>query len=226
MIKNKKLIIVGDSSFAEIAYEYFSHDSAYEVVSFCVEKSHLSKTSLFNLPVISFETLTSIYPPENFDIFVAIPYAELNQLRSRLMNEAKNKGYTLASYISSKAFVWQNVKIGEHCFIFENNTIQPFVEIKKNVVLWSGNHVGHHSIIENNCFISSHVVISGHCHIKRNSFLGVNSTIANNVTIGEYNWLSPNVTIMRNTPDESLFKTNTTKPYEINTLSFFKVNKQ
>ena len=54
----------------------------------------------------------------------------------------RNKGYQPASYISSNAFVWSNAKIGDHCFIFENNTVQPFVEIGDNVILWSGNHIG------------------------------------------------------------------------------------
>ena len=42
-----KLIIVGDSAFAEIAYEYFTNDSNYEVVAFSVEDKFLSKKVLF-----------------------------------------------------------------------------------------------------------------------------------------------------------------------------------
>ena len=38
MEKKHKLVIVGDSAFAEVAYEYFSWDSDYEVVGFSVEK--------------------------------------------------------------------------------------------------------------------------------------------------------------------------------------------
>jgi len=219
----KKLIIVGDSSFAEIAFEYFSYDSPFEVVAFSVETKHINKQQLLGLPVIPFEELTQLYPVEEFYVYVAIPYTQLNQLRTRLMNSAKLSGYSLASYISSQAFVWENAVLGEHCFIFENNTIQPFVCIDDNVILWSGNHIGHHSIIEKNCFISSHVVISGHCTIKKNSFLGVNATIANNVTIGSFNWLSPNVTIMRDSPDNSLFKISANKPHDLTTSKFFKV---
>ncbi len=32
----KNLVIVGDSAFAEVAYEYFTHDSPYTVVAFAV----------------------------------------------------------------------------------------------------------------------------------------------------------------------------------------------
>lgn len=176
-IKNRKLIIIGDSSFAEIAYEYFTYDSDYEVVAFSVEKAFLKQEKLMELPIVPYEDIAKIYPAHSHSVYVAIPYSELNQLRTRLVNNAKSLGYSLASYISSQAFVWRNVNIGEHCFIFEHNTIQPFVEIGDNVVLWSGNHIGHHSIIEKNCFISSHVVISGHCLIKQNSFLGVRKSV-------------------------------------------------
>ncbi len=37
MGKTRKLIIVGAGEFAEIAYEYFSYDSEYDVVAFAVE---------------------------------------------------------------------------------------------------------------------------------------------------------------------------------------------
>lgn len=183
MIKTRKLIIVGDSSFAEIAYEYFKYDSVYDVVAFSVEKEYLKQTSLFGLPVVPFEELTQTYNPQHYDIFVATVYKQLNRLRTRLYLQAKEWGYGIASYISSKAFVWPNAQIGEHCFIFENNVVQPFVKLGTNVVLWSGNHIGHHSVIRDNCFMASHVVISGHCDIGENCFFGVNCTVADQVKI-------------------------------------------
>ena len=62
--------------------------------------------------------------------------------------------------------------------------MQPFVTIGNNVVLWSGNHIGHHSTIDDDCFISSHVVVSGFCHVGKACFMGVNSTVSNNTSIG------------------------------------------
>ena len=41
--KNKKLIIVGDGEFGEIAYEYFTYDSEYEVEAFAVERKLIWK---------------------------------------------------------------------------------------------------------------------------------------------------------------------------------------
>jgi sugar O-acyltransferase (sialic acid O-acetyltransferase NeuD family) len=184
MEKTRKLVLIGDSAFAEIAFEYFQHDSEYDVVAFCVEREFLKRDSLFGLPVIPMEEIETRYPPAEHSFFAANVYTQGNQLRTRLYEAAKAKGYRPASFISPHAFVWRNSKIGEHCFIFENNVVQPFVTIGDNVVLWSGNHIGHHSTIGSNCFISSHVVVSGFCRVGEACFMGVNSTVSNNTNIG------------------------------------------
>ena len=107
--------------------------------------------------------------------------------------------------------------------MFEDNTVQPFVRIGENVVLWSGNHVGHHTAIEPHVFVSSHVVISGFCSIGAHSFLGVNATIANNVKVGADNWIGPNVAVMKDTPEGALFKTEQPEPARVSALRFFRV---
>jgi sugar O-acyltransferase (sialic acid O-acetyltransferase NeuD family) len=197
----KDLIIVGNTSFAEIAYEYFQHDSAYEVVAFSVERDYLHEDRLLELPVVAFEKLESVFEPEQHSFFVACTYTHRNKLRTRLYRLAKEKGYSPASYISSNAFVWRNCDIGEHCFIFEDNTVQPYTRIGANSVLWSGNHIGHHSTIKDHCFISSHVVISGHCEIGRSCFLGVNSTVSNNVVIGDDCVVGAGALVIGDVPD-------------------------
>lgn len=183
MAKDKKLVIVGAGEMAMIAYEYFTYDSDYEVSGFAVEREYLAEETLYNLPIVPFEDIEHHFSPNEFEAFVAIPASQLNRLRTRLYNATKSKNYKCATYISSRAFVWRNVKIGDNCFIFENNTIQPFVEIGNNVVLWSGNHIGHRTVIEDNCFLSSHVVVSGYCRVGSGSFLGVNATINDRITI-------------------------------------------
>ena len=223
MSKTRKLIIVGDSAFAEIAFEYFDADSNYEVVAFSVERAFLKREVSMGLRVVAFEDIEATFDPAEHDVYVATVYTQLNRLRARLAASAKAKGYALASYVSSRAFVWRNVEIGEHCFIFEDNTVQPFVRIGDNVVLWSGNHVGHHSTIRSNCFVSSHVVISGFCDIGENSFLGVNATISNNDTNVLDNWIGQASVIMRDTQDGDFFAARPSEASKVSALRFFKI---
>jgi sugar O-acyltransferase (sialic acid O-acetyltransferase NeuD family) len=222
-VKERKLVIVGDSAFAEIAYEYFTHDSPYQVVGFSVEQAYLQKKAFWGLPVVPFEEIASRFAPADHDIFVAITYPQLNRLRERLFKEAKVLGYGLASYVSSQAFVWHNVKLGEHCFIFENNVVQPFVTLGANVILWSGNHIGHHSTIGDHCFISSHVVVSGFVAMGSHCFAGVNATISNNVTIAPDCWIGPGSIIVKDTEPGAFYKATRTDSAQVSTYRYFKV---
>ncbi len=201
MGNRRQLIIVGDTAFAEIAFEYFTTDTDYEVVAFSVERNYLKQDSLFGLPVVAFEELETLYKPRDHRFFVAATYSQLNALRRRLYSQTKQKGFLPASYTSPHAFVWKNCKIGEHCFVFENNVIQPFVRLGRDVILWSGNHIGHHSVIGNHCFISSHVVVSGFVDIGEGCFLGVNSTISNNVSIGANCLIGAGALVLGDVPD-------------------------
>jgi sugar O-acyltransferase (sialic acid O-acetyltransferase NeuD family) len=218
---NRQLVIVGDSAFAEIAHEYFTHDSEYDVAGFAVERDYLQRDSLAGLPVVAFDEIAKRFPPRDHDVYVATVYTELNRLRTRLANTAARQGYRLASYVSSRAFVWPNAEIGEHCFIFEGNVIQPFVRIGRNVVLWSGNHVGHHSVIGDNCFVSSHVVVSGFVIVGRNCFLGVNSTFANNIAIGDDVWVGPHVVVTKDVEAGTFLKPAESGRGSRTTLEFF-----
>lgn len=207
-----KIVIIGDGETAELAYEYFTHDSSHEVVAFSVEREYAKKETLFGLPVVHFEDLERIYPPAEYSAFVAISYTQLNRVRARLYQAAKQKGYQIVSYVSSRAFVWHNAEIGENCFILENNVIQYAVRVGHNVVMWSGNHVGHQTVIHDNVFVSSHVVISGYCEIGENCFLGVNSCLANNIAIGKDCLIGMGAVVTKNTEERKVYVGNPAKP--------------
>lgn len=211
-MEKSKLVVVGDGETAEIAYEYFTYDSTYEVVAFSVEKAYLTKDNLFGLPIVPFEDIESFYDPKKYELYIAISFTKLNRIRTRLYTEAKAKGYKLASYVSSKAFVWRNVVIGDNCFIFENNTLQYHVKIGNNVTLWSGNHIGHRTTIKDNTFVSSHVTVSGFCEIGESCFIGINSCIAGGVKVADDCIIGAGAVVLQNTSKGLVYVGNPARP--------------
>ncbi|GAB3898615.1 acetyltransferase [Larkinella knui] len=179
-----KVIIFGVLDTAELAHFYLTHDSEHEVVAFALNREYLKETEFKGLPVVAFEDVETVYPPQEFKFFAPMTGRKMNKNREKIYLEAKAKGYECISYISSKATLFNN-QIGENCFILEDNTIQPFTTIGNNVVLWSGNHIGHHGEIKDHVFFTSHVVLSGHCVVDSYSFFGVNSTIRDYLHIAE-----------------------------------------
>jgi sugar O-acyltransferase (sialic acid O-acetyltransferase NeuD family) len=155
--------------------------------------------------VVSFETLEQHYPAHEYDLFIALSYSKLNQVRRDRYESALKMGYSLASYVSSKATVLNDNRIGDNCFILEDNTIQPFVKIGNNVTLWSGNHIGHHSTIADHTFLASHIVVSGGVEIGEQCFIGVNATLRDHIKVGNKCVIGAGVLLLSSAEDESLY---------------------
>jgi sugar O-acyltransferase (sialic acid O-acetyltransferase NeuD family) len=203
-----KIIIFGIQDFAELAHYYLENDSIHEVVSFCVDEKYIPATAFFKgLPIVAFEQVEKIYPPDEYKFFAPLSPQRMNMLREDVYNRIKLKGYELISYISSKATIFNNV-IGDNCFILEDNTLQPFTNIGNNVVLWSGNHIGHHGVIKDHVTFTSHVVMSGHCIIESYSFFGVNATIKDRLTIAEGSLIAMGACVFKNTEPWGIYKGN------------------
>lgn len=201
----EEIVIFGLGDIAQIANYYFKIDSNFKVVAFTVDREFINDSHFEGLPIIPFDELLPKYPPSKFKLFIAVSYTNLNKVREKKYFESKEMGYELVSYVSSKCTYLTQYEHGDNCFIFEDNTIQPFVEIGNNVTLWSGNHIGHHSIIHDHNFISSHVVVSGHCIINSNSFIGVNSTLGHKVIIGIENIIGAGSIITKSTKDYEVY---------------------
>ena len=222
---SRKIVIVGAGEFAQIAYEYFTHDSPHKIAAFSVEREFLKEERLFDLPVIPFENLEEDYSPSEYSVFVAVTYTGLNRVRRRLFEEAKRKGFKPVSYVSSKAFIWHNVEVGDNSFIFENNVLQHMVKIGNNVVLWSGNHVGHRTVVRDHCYISSHCVLSGYCDIGESCFLGVNSCLNDRIKIAEDCIIGSGAVVIRDTEPGRVYVGNPAKPIDKSSYASFGVEK-
>jgi sugar O-acyltransferase (sialic acid O-acetyltransferase NeuD family) len=219
----KDLVIVGAGETAHLAYEYFTHDSDYEVRAFAVEGQFREADEFLGLPLVDFENIDSLYPADRYEAFVAVSSPKLNRVRMKLYEMTKAKGYELASYVSSRAFRWRDVAVGDNCFILEDNTLQPFVTIGNNVTLWSGNHIGHRSTIRDNCFLTSHIVVSGFCEVGENAFIGVNSSVADHVKIAPDNFIAMATAINQDTEPDSVYSGNPAEKRKISAKRFCKV---
>lgn len=218
-----KVVVFGTELIAELAHYYLTTDSEHEIVAFTKNQAYIKEdeTSFCGLPLVPFEEVTTLYPPSEYKFFAPLSERKMNQNRAKIYAEVKEKGYSFISYISSKATVLTD-QIGENCFILEDNTIQPFVKIGNDVVLWSGNHIGHHGEIKDHVFFTSHVVLSGRCIVGEYTFVGVNATIRDGCEIGEGTLIAMGANLTKTkTPPWSIWKGN---PAEMAKISSKDIN--
>lgn len=200
-----RLVIFGAGDIARLAHYYFTRDSEHEVAAFTVDEKYRQGDTFLDLPLVSFENVVEHYRPQEYKMFVALSYARMNKLRAEKYDQARQSGYELASYISSRCSFLTDHAVGDNCFILEDNTIQPFVKIGNDVTLWSGNHIGHDAVIEDHCFLASHIVVSGHVRIGNNCFIGVNATLRNSITIAPETLIGAGAVIMKDTVAKGVY---------------------
>lgn len=209
-----KVVIFGTSQWAELAHFYLTHDSEHDVAGFTLDREYLKEPRFKGLPVVPFEEVEKTFPPSGFGMFIPMSFKRMNHVRAEKYAEAKRRGYALVSYVSSRATTFPGFECGDNCFIFEDNTIQPFVKVGSNVVMWSGNHIGHHSVIQDHVMITSHVVISGCCTLEEYSFFGVNATVRDETVIARETLVGMGCVITKDTKPFEVYKVPGTAPAE------------
>lgn len=209
-----KILIFGAGDIARLAHYYFTEDSPHEVVGFAVDAEFRKADNFQGLPLVDFEEVRDRFPPDAFKMFVALSYAKMNKIRAAKFSAAKEIGYDLVSYISSRCSFLTKEPIGENCFVLEDNTIQPFVKIGNDVTFWSGNHIGHDVEIQDHCFITSHVVISGYVKVRSYCFIGVNATLRNSITIAPETLIGAGSVIMKDTVEKGVYLPQRSKLFE------------
>jgi sugar O-acyltransferase (sialic acid O-acetyltransferase NeuD family) len=179
----ERVVIVGTGETASLAFEYFCYDSPHEVVAFSAEASFITSDTFCGLPLVPFEELAKVYPPDDYRAFVSVSLTQLNRVRRRLYDGVRAAGFSCVSYVSSHAFVLPSAQIGENAFIQEHVSVQHNVRVGENVFLSSGTCVGHSSVVEDDVFTGPHVVICGMCRIGHSTFMGANCSISPEVTV-------------------------------------------
>jgi sugar O-acyltransferase (sialic acid O-acetyltransferase NeuD family) len=206
------VVIFGVGQWADLAHFYLTHDSPHDVVGFTLDAEYKDSDEHNGLPLCAFEDVQQVHPPSEVSLFIPISFKKVNRVRAERFAAAKEMGYDLVSYVSSKATTWPGFTCGENCFIFEDNTIQPFVEIGDDVVMWSGNHIAHHTKIGDHVMFTSHVVLAGGCTVGDYCFFGANATVRGETVVGEATVVGMGVAITADTEPFSVYKVAGTEP--------------
>ncbi len=139
----------------------------------------------------------------------------MNKNRAKIFDEAKSKGYMMISYVHPTTSINEEFHMGENCFIFEKNVIQPFVSLGNNIIIWTGNVISHHTTIKDHCFIVSHSAIAGNVTINSFCFIGMNATIRNGIKVAPESVIGAGAIILNDTEEKGVYTNKSTIKLDI-----------
>ena len=204
---SKRLVIVGSGQMAELFLSSFTHSSDYGVAGFAVDREFIKSHQMLGLPLVPFDEVASHFPPESFNAFVAIGPVKNNAIRAARFNELRQMGYRLANYISPRAEVSPDARIGENVSIGHFCVVGPWARIGDNVLIGSSSVIGHHCQVGSHAFLPAHVVMAGSVIIGERAFVGVGATVRDNVSIGEGCVIGAGATILGDVEPNSVHVT-------------------
>lgn len=204
-MKKTNVVIFGAENFSSLAWYCLTHDSAWRVVAFTVDRAYLNSPVHEGLPVVPFEELAIHYPPDEVKLVIALGYRAINGLRRDRFAAAEAQGYEFVSYVSSRASTWPDLQVGKSCLIYEHAIIQPFAHIRDNVIIRSGAHISHHCTIENHAFIAAGVTLGGNVKVGEQAFVGVGAVLRDGVCIAPRSFVGAGAVVVTDTETDGVY---------------------
>lgn len=199
----KNLVIFGTNDFGRLLKYYIEKDDNRKVEGFTVNRSYIQEDEFLRVPVVPFEEIENKYPPEKYEVLIAIGNSKMNDVRKNVYMQCKEKGYTVASYIHSSCSIHSN-DIGEGNILLENCLVYPYAKIGNGNLMWDHVLISHDCTVGDFNTFSSYADLCGYVKIGNNGYFGKHCILNDFMEIADYTLVGAAAYAKKNT-----------KPYDV-----------
>jgi sugar O-acyltransferase (sialic acid O-acetyltransferase NeuD family) len=202
---SRPVVIFGTLRSASLARYCLTHDSPLRVVAFTVDAAYARGCEHEGLPLVAFEELESRYRPQDCRLLIPMGYQGINGVRRSRYEAAKARGYSFASYVSSRASVWPDLDVGDNVLIYEHAVVQPFCRIGSNCIIRSGANVSHHCEIADHAFVAGESAMGGGVVIGEQAFIGLAAVIRDGIRIAPRSFIGAGAVVIADTESDGAY---------------------
>ena len=218
----RKIIVIGASQFASLMTAYIEEFSAWDILTYAVDKEYLTSDEFCKKPLMALSDVQKEYPPEYFSAFIAVGYNQMGDIRKRLFNYVKSVGYHVLNFIHPTSLCYAK-SIGEGNIFLENSVISLRSKIGNGNLIWNGCQLGHDLVVGNFNTFCAGSIISGDTHVGDNCFFGVGSAVRNGVEVAPYTFVGMQEQLNHNSKiEEAYTKVGSTKAQKMSSRKIMK----
>lgn len=175
------------------------------MIGYTIDSQFIASDTFDDLPVMPFERLTTQVAVTEFELFLPLTFRYINGLRKQKLNEARAAGIQVGHWVSSRAFVPEDLKVADNTLIYEGAIIQDFVELGENVIVRAGVNIGHHSRIGNHSFIASNAVTGGSVEVGERCWIGLGAVIRDGIKLAPRTFVGAGAVVLQDTEPDSVY---------------------
>ena len=216
----KAIVIVGTGASAQVVRSSFE-EIGVTVLAFAADREFCKHEEIYGKRLVPLDDLRSFFPLST-GFHVAVGYNAMNALRSRLLARMKELGFTACSFISPAARISKDAELGEHCYVGDFVSIQPFAVLGSDCTVLSGSTVGHHSVVNAHSYICQHSNLNGYVRVGGYSFIGAGSTLLDGVELGQHSFVGACAKVGTSMGDDCFYNPSDNKVYSNGSIKFAK----
>ena len=216
------VVIYGNGAMARVLHSYVRH--RLDVGGFTVDDACIAPgvSTFCGLPLIPFSRTQEVFDPSVYKMIIAVGFIDMNALRQKKYAEAREKGYSFASFVHESVFPHDEVTIADNCIILDLVSIHPGCRIGQGTFVSSNVNIGHDCSIGPSNWICSGVSIGGGCQIGAGCFFGVNAAVAHGVRVGARNFIAANTLVNKDTNDDEVYLSEPGQRFRLSSRAFLK----
>lgn len=170
------------------------------VIGFLDADRALWGTSKMDLPVIGGDVCLRDFSPESVRLVNGIGSTAYSQIRKKIFEDRKGKGFSFESVIHPSASVSPSATLGEGAHVMAGAVIQVGAKIGCNVIINTGAIVDHDCVIGAHTHVAPGATLSGGVTIGRNCHIGAGAVVIQSVELGDESMVAAGAVVIRNHP--------------------------
>lgn len=195
---NRRVVVYGAGNLAGWVCPEIALCDGMEVTAFVADDPPGGSRSFLGLPLSEFASVEERYPSSEFDMLVLTGHRRMRDRRVTF-EQAKEKGYRLASFVSPRAITCPDLVVGENVVIGPGAHVGPGCRIGSNVVICQCAHVGSKTEVKDHCYIAGRAAIGGLARLEELCFIGMNATIVDRAVLGTETFVAAGAVVGRTT---------------------------
>ncbi|MBT7706922.1 hypothetical protein HN747_05770, partial [archaeon] len=150
---DSNIVIIGGGGHARVTAGALQ-EAGVNILGYTEIKTDQRSTNMLGVPCMGDDSSLEAIDPASVQLVLGVGGAVKPDIRAKLFNTWKKRGYAFSTVVHPSAFVDMSVKLGEGAQIMAGAVLQPGSNIEKNVL------INTRAVIDHDCRIAAHTHIA------------------------------------------------------------------